>query len=129
MSVALVERPYRVAGRRSPAPARQLDVAWTTMVEHLRARELRRLPFLVGGRSLGARVACRTAASARSGRPASSRLPGRCTPGRSVESRLPELQDPVGAPDPRRPREARPIRHAAAGAVARCSSWCLGTMA
>ena len=29
VSVALVEQPYRVAGRRSPAPARQLDAAWT----------------------------------------------------------------------------------------------------
>ncbi|HEX6680028.1 MAG TPA: hypothetical protein VF063_05225, partial [Gaiellaceae bacterium] len=27
-SVALVEQPYRVAGRRSPAPAKQLDAAW-----------------------------------------------------------------------------------------------------
>src|SRR5262245_62833045 len=35
LSVALVEQPYRVAGRRSPAPAAQLDVAWTTVVEHL----------------------------------------------------------------------------------------------
>jgi predicted alpha/beta-hydrolase family hydrolase len=61
VSVALVEQPYRVAGRRSPAPARQLDAAWTTVLEHLRAGELRGLPLLVGGRSSGARVACRTA--------------------------------------------------------------------
>jgi uncharacterized protein len=61
VSVALVEQPYRVAGRRSPAPARQLDAAWTAVVDHLRAGELRELPFVVGGRSSGARVACRTA--------------------------------------------------------------------
>jgi predicted alpha/beta-hydrolase family hydrolase len=61
VSVALVEQPYRVAGRRAPAPARQLDAAWTAVVEHLLAGELRRLPLIVGGRSLGARVACRTA--------------------------------------------------------------------
>jgi uncharacterized protein len=61
VSVALVEQPYRVAGRRSPAPARQLDAAWVTAVERLRERELRGLPLLVGGRSSGARVACRTA--------------------------------------------------------------------
>jgi uncharacterized protein len=61
VSVALVEQPYRVAGRRAPAPARQLDAAWTTVVEHLLAGELRGLPLVVGGRSLGARVACRTA--------------------------------------------------------------------
>ncbi len=61
VSVALVEQPYRVAGRRAPAPARQLEAAWTAVVDHLRAGELRGLPLIVGGRSLGARVACRTA--------------------------------------------------------------------
>jgi predicted alpha/beta-hydrolase family hydrolase len=61
VSVALIEQPYRVAGRRSPAPARQLDAAWMAAIDYLVAGELRRLPLLVGGRSLGARVACRTA--------------------------------------------------------------------
>lgn len=61
VSVALVEQPYRVAGRRSAAPARQLDAAWIAVVEQLRAGALRRVPLLVGGRSSGARVACRTA--------------------------------------------------------------------
>ena len=61
LSVVLVEQPYRVAGRRSPAPAHQLDAAWTAVVEHLRAGELQGLPLIVGGRSSGARVACRTA--------------------------------------------------------------------
>ena len=90
VSVALVEQPYRVAGRRAPAPARQLDAAWTAVVDHLRAGELRGLPLVVGGRSLGARVACRTAGAtgavgvlclafplqppSRSGAPAPSRL-------------------------------------------------------
>jgi predicted alpha/beta-hydrolase family hydrolase len=60
-SVALVEQPYRVAGRRAPAPARQLDTAWLAVVEYLRADELRGLPLVAGGRSSGARVACRTA--------------------------------------------------------------------
>jgi hypothetical protein len=63
VAVALVEQPYRVSGRRSPAPARQLDAAWTAVVKHLRAGELRGLPLVVGGRSSGARVACRTAAA------------------------------------------------------------------
>src|SRR5215475_736229 len=63
VSVALVEQPYRVAGRRSPAPAAQLDAAWVGVVSRLRTRELGGLPLLVGGRSLGARVACRTAAA------------------------------------------------------------------
>jgi uncharacterized protein len=61
-SVALVEQPYRVAGRRSPAPAPRLDEAWRAVVERLRDDELRGLPLIVGGRSAGARVACRTAA-------------------------------------------------------------------
>jgi predicted alpha/beta-hydrolase family hydrolase len=61
VSVALVEQPYRVAGRRSPAPARQLDAAWVAVVEHLLAGDLRGLSLVAGGRSMGARVACRTA--------------------------------------------------------------------
>jgi predicted alpha/beta-hydrolase family hydrolase len=90
LSVALVEQPYRVAGRRSPAPAKQLDAVWTAVIDHLRTNELGGLPPVVGGRSLGARVACRTAAAAgaigvlclafplvppRRSRPAVSRLP------------------------------------------------------
>ena len=59
--VALVEQPYRVAGRRSPAPAGQLDAAWVAVLEQLRDIELAGRPLVVGGRSLGARVACRTA--------------------------------------------------------------------
>ena len=61
IGVALVEQPYRVAGRRSPPRAPQLDAAWIAVVDHLRAGELRGLPLIVGGRSSGARVACRTA--------------------------------------------------------------------
>ena len=97
-TVALVEQPYRVAGRRSPAPARQLDAAWVAVVEHLRDGELRGLPFVVGGRSLGARVACRTVQE--TGAIAVLCLafpllpPRRKTP---PQSRLPEL-DAVGVP-------------------------------
>ena len=61
ITVALVEQPYRVAGRRSPARAPQLDVAWVSVVEQLREGELAGLPLIVGGRSMGARVACRMA--------------------------------------------------------------------
>jgi uncharacterized protein len=61
-SVALVEQPYRVAGRRSPAPAHQLDTAWRTVVEHLLDGPFEGLALVSGGRSSGARVACRTAA-------------------------------------------------------------------
>jgi predicted alpha/beta-hydrolase family hydrolase len=59
-SVALVEQPYRVAGKRAPATAKRLDEAWIAVVGHLRSNELADLPPVVGGRSLGARVACRT---------------------------------------------------------------------
>jgi predicted alpha/beta-hydrolase family hydrolase len=61
VSVALVEQPYRVAGRRSPAPAPRLDADWTAVVAHLVAQELHGLPLVVGGRSSGGRVACRSA--------------------------------------------------------------------
>ena len=94
VSVGLVEQPYRVAGRRSPAPARQLDVAWTAVVEHLVGDEVRGLPLVVGGRSLGARVACRTAAA--TGAAAVLCLafplqPPRRRTGHESPSRLPEL--------------------------------------
>ena len=60
LAVARVRQPYSVAGRRAPAPAGQLDLAWTTVVAALVARLGPALPFIVGGRSSGARVACRT---------------------------------------------------------------------
>jgi hypothetical protein len=59
--VALVEQPYRVAGRRAPAPAHQLDTAWLLIAEDLGTRWFPGLPLVFGGRSSGARVACRTA--------------------------------------------------------------------
>jgi predicted alpha/beta-hydrolase family hydrolase len=95
-TVALVEQPYRVAGRRSPAPARQLDAAWTAVVDHLREGELQGLPLVVGGRSLGARVACRTVEA--TGAVAVLCLAFPLQPPRgSSESRLPEL-DAVQVP-------------------------------
>jgi uncharacterized protein len=60
-SVALVEQPYRVAGRRSSPAAHQLDAAWIAVVERLTTEELAGLRLVTGGRSAGARVACRTA--------------------------------------------------------------------
>jgi predicted alpha/beta-hydrolase family hydrolase len=64
VAVALVEQPYRVAGRRAPPRAPQLDAAWTAVLDDLRADELAGLALVAGGRSSGARVACRTAAAA-----------------------------------------------------------------
>ncbi|AXK31517.1 hydrolase [Streptomyces armeniacus] len=58
-TVALVEQPWRVAGKKvAPAP-RTLDTAWTALWPALAARGL---PVVAGGRSAGARVACRTGA-------------------------------------------------------------------
>ncbi len=65
-AVVLVEQPYRVAGRRAPAPAPHLDAAWIAVLAQLRAHALAGVPFVTGGRSLGARVACRTAAETES---------------------------------------------------------------
>jgi hypothetical protein len=96
LSVALVEQPYRVAGRRSPAPAHRLDEAWTAVVEHLRGGELRGLPLIVGGRSAGARVACRTAADSGAVAVLCLAFPLH-PPGRPAKTRQPEL-DAVHVP-------------------------------
>jgi predicted alpha/beta-hydrolase family hydrolase len=115
VSVAIVEQPYRVAGRRSPPRVAQLDEAWVAVVETLRADELEGLPLIVGGRSLGGRVACRTADAA--GAVAVVCLAFPLEPprraGKAVQSRLPELEavtlpvlvvqgerDPFGMPPP-----------------------------
>jgi predicted alpha/beta-hydrolase family hydrolase len=90
--VALVEQPYRVAGRRSPAPARQLDAAWIAVVDHLREGELRGLPLVVGGRSSGARVACRTVAATGAVAVLCLAFPLH-PPGRPEASRLAELDE------------------------------------
>jgi predicted alpha/beta-hydrolase family hydrolase len=59
--VLRVEQPWRVAGKRiAPAPAR-LDVGWTAVLDRLRADGRLTGPLVLGGRSAGARVACRTA--------------------------------------------------------------------
>jgi predicted alpha/beta-hydrolase family hydrolase len=96
-AVALVEQPYRVAGRRSPPRAPQLDEAWLAVLERLRARELAGLRLVVGGRSSGARVACRTAAATHAAGVLCLAFPLR-PPGRpDAPSRLPELEA-AGAP-------------------------------
>ncbi|WDZ85123.1 alpha/beta family hydrolase [Micromonospora cathayae] len=59
--VARVTQPYRLAGRRAPAPAGHLDEAWSGVLAALRVRHPTVGAVVVGGRSSGARVACRTA--------------------------------------------------------------------
>ena len=56
ITVALVEMPWRVAGRRVAAPPPVLDESMAAVVKRMRPRT----PLLLGGRSAGARVACRT---------------------------------------------------------------------
>jgi hypothetical protein len=93
LTVALVEQPYRVAGRRSPAPAAQLDAAWLAVLSELRARALTGLPIVCGGRSSGARVACRTASEVGAAAVLCLAFPVH-PPGRGddpAKSRLPEL--------------------------------------
>jgi predicted alpha/beta-hydrolase family hydrolase len=129
VSVVLVEQPYRVAGRRSAAPARQLDAAWEAVVEHLRAHPLRGLPLLCGGRSSGARVACRTAAETGAAGVLCLAFPVH-PPGKPEKSRLDELDavtvpvlviqgesDPFGMPPPAPGREvvAQPGSHSLTG--------------
>lgn len=125
-STALVEQPYRVAGRRAPPRAPVLDEAWTAVLGHLRSAGLATGLVVVGGRSSGARVACRTAHASgaagvvclafplqpvvRAGRP-------------PAPSRLPELEavdepvlvvqgvtDPFGMPPPGPGRRVVPVR-------------------
>jgi uncharacterized protein len=116
ISVALIEQPYRVAGRRSPAPAAQLDAAWIAVVEQLTAGALEGLPYACGGRSAGARVACRTAAATGAGAVLCLAFPVH-PPGRPEKSRIDELdgvkvpvfvvqgdRDPFGMPPKKRGR-------------------------
>jgi uncharacterized protein len=92
LSVALMEQPYRVAGRRSPAPASHLDAAWCAVVSELRSGPLGGIDFLLtGGRSAGARVACRTAADTGSRAVVCLAFPLH-PPGRPEKSRLDELE-------------------------------------
>ncbi|MET0557077.1 MAG: alpha/beta family hydrolase [Solirubrobacterales bacterium] len=116
-AVALVEQPYRVAGRKAPAPAKQLDAAWLAVIAALREKELKGLPLVAGGRSLGARVACRTAAEAGAEAVLCLAFPVH-PPGKPEKSRIEELDavkvpvlvvqgesDPFGMPTPAKGRE------------------------
>jgi len=110
--VALVEQPYRVAGRRAPAPARQLDAAWLAVAEYLGAGVLEGVPMVFGGRSSGARVACRTSEEGGAAAVLCLAFPVH-PPGKPEKDRLPELagvevpvlvvqgeRDPFGQPEP-----------------------------
>jgi len=115
--VALITQPYRVAGRRAPAPARQLDAAWLAVSRSLGKGAFGGLPLIFGGRSSGARVACRTAAAGGAVAVLCLAFPVH-PPGRPDRSRMAELdgvtvpvlvvqgeRDPFGRPEPGACRE------------------------
>jgi uncharacterized protein len=115
--VALIAQPYRVAGRRAPAPARQLDEAWLAVARYLADSEFADLSLIFGGRSSGARVACRTAVAGGAVAVLCLAFPVH-PPGRPDRSRMPELdgvdvpvlvvqgeRDPFGRPEPAAGRE------------------------
>jgi len=62
VSTGLVTQPYRVAGKKSQPAVNTIDTAWTAVLEELRGGAFSGLPIIAGGRSAGARVACRCAA-------------------------------------------------------------------
>jgi uncharacterized protein len=109
-AVARVTQPYRLVGRRAPAPAAQLDAALVAVVRAVRRRVAARLPLVVGGRSSGARVAARTAAVVRAAGVLALAFPLH-PPGSPEKSRAGELDasmptlvlngdaDPFGIPD------------------------------
>ena len=122
-AVARVTQPYRVAGRRAPAPVAALDEAWCAVVAALpdltgltparvgARRSARSVPLVVGGRSSGARVACRTAGQLGAAGVVALAFPLH-PPGRPEASRAAELdgsvptlvvngdRDPFGVPEP-----------------------------
>lgn len=98
-TVVLVEQPWRVAGRKVATRPPTLDAAWVELVPALPLDPLPR-PLVVGGRSAGARVACRTSPGhSATGLPRADGV--LCLafplhpPGRPEASRAPELQTPV----------------------------------
>ncbi|MFC7424494.1 alpha/beta family hydrolase [Nocardia tengchongensis] len=110
-AVALVTQPYRVAGRRAPGKADVQDAAWLEIIAALR-KKVRGVPVIQGGRSNGARVACRTAREAGARGVVALSFPLH-PPGKPEKSRRDELlaagdievvvvngaRDPFGIPD------------------------------
>ncbi|HEY9293892.1 MAG TPA: alpha/beta family hydrolase [Microlunatus sp.] len=61
ITVARFEQPWRTAGKKVASPPPKLDIAWNAAVPRLLVEQPDGLPYFFGGRSAGARVACRTA--------------------------------------------------------------------
>jgi len=109
--VALVTQPYRVKGLRAPGSAERQDAAWVEVIAALRAAVGAGLPLIQGGRSNGARVACRTARAVGARAVIALAFPLH-PPGRPDKSRAAELaaagtdvlvvngdRDPFGVPE------------------------------
>jgi predicted alpha/beta-hydrolase family hydrolase len=95
IAVALITQPYRVAGRRTPPAPGPQDEAWLAVLAALRRRRgVATLPLVVGGRSNGARVACRTATALDARAVVALAYPLH-PPGRPEISRLDELKLPT----------------------------------
>jgi predicted alpha/beta-hydrolase family hydrolase len=92
LTVVRVEQPWRLKGRKVASPPPTLDRAWLAVVPALGLD----VPLVVGGRSAGARVACRTAAELGAVGALCLAFPLH-PPGRPERSRLPELQN-AGVP-------------------------------
>lgn len=133
--VARVTQPYRAAGRRSPPPAPVLDAAWLAVVTQLRPAAAG-LPLVLGGRSSGARVACRTATELGAAAVVALAFPTRPprTPDRDrldelAAPRVPVLvvqgeRDPFGVPPPAPGRTVHllpGVTHAIRGPAARAA--------
>jgi predicted alpha/beta-hydrolase family hydrolase len=92
IEVVRVEQPWVVAGRKVATLPPTLDRAWLAVLEQLSVDG----PLLVGGRSAGARVACRTASEVGAHGVLCLAFPLH-PPGRPEKSRLPELDLPAAA--------------------------------
>jgi hypothetical protein len=117
-AVARVTQPYRVAGARAPGSAVRQDAAWVEVIAALRAMTgdgPGGPPLVQGGRSNGARVACRTAAATSAVAVIALAFPlhppGRPDRSRAAELRVPPRvkllivngdRDPFGVPGRRR---------------------------
>ena len=110
-TVARVTQPYLVKGRRAPGSPDRQDAAWVELVAALRAAAGAGLPLIQGGRSNGARVACRTARAVGARAVIALAFPLH-PPGRPGQSRAAELaaagtdvlvlngeRDPFGIPE------------------------------
>jgi predicted alpha/beta-hydrolase family hydrolase len=90
--VVRVEQPWRVAGKRIAVAPPKLDGGWTAVLDRLRTDGLFVGPLVLGGRSAGARVACRTAGAQGAAGVLALAFPLH-PPGRPEKSRAGELTD------------------------------------